>query len=36
LITHAVQQAARLADRLIILEAGRIRRMGIAEELFHA
>ena len=36
LVTHDVEQAARLADRVMILEAGRIRRVGRAEEVFHA
>jgi len=35
-VTHDVDQAARLADRVMILEAGRIRRVGRAEEVFHA
>jgi putative ABC transport system ATP-binding protein len=36
LVTHDVEQAARLADRVMILEAGRIRRVGRAEEVLHA
>src|SRR5258707_268453 len=36
LVTHDVEQAVRLADRVMILEAGRIRRVGTAEEVFHA
>ena len=36
LVTHDVEQAARLADRVMILEAGRIRRLGRAEEVLHA
>jgi putative ABC transport system ATP-binding protein len=36
LVTHDVEQAARLADRVMILEAGRILRVGRAEEVLHA
>jgi len=35
-VTHDVEQAARLADRVMILEAGRISRVGRAEEVLHA
>jgi putative ABC transport system ATP-binding protein len=35
-VTHDVDQAARLADRVMILEAGRILRVGRAEEVLHA
>jgi len=36
LVTHDVEQAARLADRVMILEAGRILRVGRVEEVLHA
>jgi len=36
LVTHDVEQAARLADRVMILGAGRILRVGRAEEVLHA
>jgi putative ABC transport system ATP-binding protein len=36
LVTHDVAQAARLAQRVLLLEAGRITRSGTAEEVLHA
>jgi putative ABC transport system ATP-binding protein len=36
LVTHDVEQAYRIADRAMILEAGRIVRVGRAEEVLHA
>ncbi len=36
LVTHDVQQAARLADRVMILQAGRVLRIGKTDEVLHA
>ena len=36
LVTHDVEQAYRMADRAIILEGGRIVKVGTAEEVLHA
>jgi putative ABC transport system ATP-binding protein len=36
LVTHDLKQASRLADRVMILEAGRISRIGSAAEVLHA
>lgn len=36
LVTHDIAQARRLADRALLLEAGRIVRMGNVNEVFHA
>jgi putative ABC transport system ATP-binding protein len=35
-VTHDVEQASRIADRVMILQAGRILRIGKAEEVLHA
>ena len=36
LVTHDVAQASRLAERVLVLEAGRIVRSGTAKEVLHA
>jgi putative ABC transport system ATP-binding protein len=36
LVTHDIAQAARLADRALVLEAGRIARLGPTKEVLHA
>jgi putative ABC transport system ATP-binding protein len=36
MVTHDVAQASRLADRALLLEAGRILRIGPAKEVLHA
>ena len=36
LVTHDIEQASRLADRVAILQAGRIVRIGTTEEVLHA
>ncbi len=36
LVTHDVAQAARLAERVLVLEAGRIVRSGMVKEVLHA
>ena len=36
MVTHDVGQASRMADRVMILHAGRILRIGKAEEVLHA
>jgi putative ABC transport system ATP-binding protein len=36
IVTHDVAQAIRLADRALLLEAGRIARIGAVNEVFHA
>jgi putative ABC transport system ATP-binding protein len=36
MVTHDVDQAARLADRVIILQAGRVLKIGRTEEVLHA
>jgi putative ABC transport system ATP-binding protein len=36
LVTHDTAQAARLADRVLVLEAGRIARLGSTSEVLHA
>jgi putative ABC transport system ATP-binding protein len=36
LVTHDMEQAARMADRVMILQAGRILRIGKAAEVLHA
>ncbi len=36
MVTHDVGQASRMADRVMILQAGRILRIGKAEEVLHA
>ena len=36
MVTHDMAQAARLADRALVLEAGRIVRAGSIDEVLHA
>jgi ABC-type sulfate/molybdate transport systems ATPase subunit len=36
LVTHDTAQAARLAERALVLEAGRIVRLGPTKEVLHA
>ncbi len=36
LVTHDTAQAARLAARVLVLEAGRIARLGAVSEVLHA
>ena len=36
LVTHDVAQAARLAERVLVLETGQIVRSGTAKEVLHA
>jgi putative ABC transport system ATP-binding protein len=36
LVTHDVEQASRIADRVVIFQAGRILKIGRAEEVLHA
>ena len=36
MVTHDLAQAARLADRALMLERGRIVRAGSVEEVLHA
>jgi putative ABC transport system ATP-binding protein len=36
LVTHDTAQAARLAERVLVLEAGRIARLGPTREVLHA
>jgi putative ABC transport system ATP-binding protein len=36
LVTHDMEQAYRMADRAMILEAGRLAKIGTAEEVLHA
>ena len=36
MVTHDLQQAARMADRLLLLENSRMLRVGLPEEVLHA
>jgi putative ABC transport system ATP-binding protein len=36
LVTHDVEQASRIADRVIVFQAGRVVRVGSAKEVLHA
>jgi putative ABC transport system ATP-binding protein len=36
IVTHDKAQAARLAERAIVLESGRVVRMGATSEVLHA
>jgi ABC-type sulfate/molybdate transport systems ATPase subunit len=36
LVTHDLEQASRMADRVMVFQAGRVLRVGSAKEVLHA